>query len=364
MERRKKIRLAAAALCVAALCGGLASVSGMAGARRGPARQDMRVDGATRARVVAAIVDSVSRDYVYPDQAARMSARLQQQLARGDFDSMTSAIEFADALTESLRQVNHDRHLEVDYSEDAIPTPPAGHEDSPDDEAAFLAERQRFNFGFETVGRLPCDIGYIDLHEFGRPGQVESRIEAAMTLLSDTRALIVDLRRMHGGDPDTVMMFASYFYDRPTHLNDIWFRDENRLEERWTTASVPGRRYGESRPLYVLTSADTFSAGEDFAYALKNNGRALLVGETTGGGAHPGNRHRLGPHFLMNVPSGRAISPVTKTDWEGVGVVPDVPVPARKALEVAQVAALKRLLATESDPQWQVKIRRRIDDLD
>ena len=144
----------------------------------------------------------------------------------------------------------------------------------------------------------------------------------------------------------------------------IWFRDENRLDERWTTDTVTGIRYGQSRLVYLPTSEDTFSAGEDFAYALKNNGRAVLVGETTGGGAHPGNLRRLSAHFEMNVPTGRAISLVTQTDWEGVGVVPDVKVPARKALDVAQVALLRKLLPAETDPEWQRKICNRIRDLD
>ena len=319
MERKSKIRIAAAAAVgIAALGAGATAVFAMGG-HGGPPQPDMVIDQATRAQLVEAIADNVTRYYVYPEQAAKMAARLREQLQHGDFDRVTSADAFADKLSESLQRDNHDKHLEVDYSAEVIPVPPPGKEDSPDDEVAMLAEQKRFNFGFETVGRLPCDIGYLDLHEFGRPGQVKSRIEAAMTLLGDTRGLIIDLRRTHGGDTETVMNFASYFYDKPTHLNDIWSRDDGKLEERWTTASVDGMRYGESRPIYLLTSEETFSAGEDFAYALKNNGRAVLVGEVTGGGAHPGNRRRLGPHFIMNVPSGRSISPVTRTDWEGVG---------------------------------------------
>jgi hypothetical protein len=363
MQRKNRIRLAVAALGVLALGAG-AAVFATALAHRGPPQQDMVVDKATRAQVVEAVVDSITRDYVYPDQAAKMAARLRAQLAQGDFDRISSANAFADALTESLRQDNHDRHLEVGYSAEVVPVPPPGKEDSPDDDPAFLAEQKRLNFGFESVSRIKCDVGYIDLHEFGRPDQVKSRIEAAMTLVADTHGLIIDLRRMHGGDPDTVMNFASYFYDKPTHLNDIWFRAENKLDERWTTATVPGIRYGPSRPIYLLTSEDTFSAGEDFAYALKNNGRATLVGETTGGGAHPGSLRRLGPHFVMNVPSGRSISPVTGTDWEGTGVTPDVKTSAKKALDVAKLAILRKMRAVETEPEWQHKIDDCISELD
>jgi len=366
MERKRRIRIVAASVAVAAALGAaVAGVSGMAGGGHDePPQKDMVVDAAARAQVVDAVIDNITRFYVYPDKAALMSARLRAQMQHGEFDAITSADKLADVLTGSLRHDTHDRHLEVRYFADAIPVPKPGNEDSPDDAAAFLAEQQRFNFGFETVGRLKCDIGYIDLHEFGRPEQVRSRIEAAMTLLADTRGLIIDLRRMHGGDPDTVMMFASYLYDRRTHLNDIWYRGDDKLEERWTTDTVPGIRYGQSRPIYLLTSEDTFSAGEDFAYALKNNGRATLVGETTGGGAHPGNRRRLSVHFEMNVPDGRSINPVTKTDWEGVGVAPDVPVAAKKALDVAQLAILKKMLAVETAPEWQRKIRDRIGELE
>jgi len=364
MLARRKIRVAiAAGAGVASLMAAVVGVYAMSAAHR-DAPPDGVVDKAQRADVVAAVVDNLTRFYVYPDQAAKMSARLREQLQHGDFDAITSANQFADALTESLRRDTHDRHLEVGYSADVLPLPTPGVDESPAEAAAFLAERRRFNFGFETVGRLPCDIGYIDLHEFGRPGQVKSRIEAAMVLLADTRGLIIDLRRMHGGDPDTVMLFASYFYDQRTHLNDIWYREDGKLEERWTTDTVPGIKYGGARPVYVLTSADTFSAGEDFAYALKNNGRATLVGETTGGGAHPGNLRRLTAHFQMNVPSGRAINPVTRSDWEGVGVAPDVPVAAKKALDVAQVAILKKMLAVETTAEWQGKIRDRIGELD
>ena len=363
MQRKNRIRIAVAAIGVAALGGG-AAVFATALARRGPPQEDAAVDKATRTQVVEAVVDNITRYYVYPEQAAKMSARLRGQLAHGDFDRITSANAFADALTESLRRDSHDKHLEVGWSAEVVPAPPPGNEDSPEDAASFLAEQKRLNFGFESVGRIKCDIGYIDLHEFGRPEQVKSRIEAAMTLLADTHGLIIDLRRTHGGDPDTVLNFASYFYDKPTHLNDIWYREENKLDERWTTATVAGQRYGESRPVYLLTSEDTFSAGEDFAYALRNNGRATLVGETTGGGAHPGSLRRLGPHFLMNVPSGRSISPVTKTDWEGTGVAPDVKTSAKKALDVAKLAILRRMRAVETEPEWQRKIDDCISDLE
>lgn len=112
---------------------------------------------------------------------------------------------------------------------------------------------------------------------------------------------------------------------------------------------MPGLRFGQKKDLYILTSKDTFSAAEDFTYALKNLKRATVVGATTGGGANPGDDKRLLPNFSVFMPLGRSVSPVTQANWEGVGVTPDVVVCAEEALRTAQVAILKKMAATESD---------------
>jgi C-terminal processing protease CtpA/Prc len=126
---------------------------------------------------------------------------------------------------------------------------------------------------------------------------------------------------------------------------------------------VPGTKYGEARKVMLLTSADTFSGCEDFAYALKYSGRATLVGAVTGGGAHAGNPHRLGAHFMMFVPSGRPINPVTHTDWENVGVEPDVRTSEKSALDVAQTMLLKQLIARETDADWKARLQARLAEL-
>lgn len=185
-----------------------------------------------------------------------------------------------------------------------------------------------------------------------------------MRLLADTAALIIDLRDCGGGDLETVMLVASFLFDESTHLNDVHWRDENRLETRWTTATVEGERYGGRKKIYMLISGETASGCEDFAYALKNAGRATLIGEMTAGAAHAGSPKRLTEHFMMFVPTGRPVSPVTHTNWEGVGVTPDVKTPAAKALKVAQVAALKDLIAAEANAVWREKLGRTLRDLE
>lgn len=328
-----------------------------------PPQKDIAIDAAARRQVIGAVIANLDKAYVFPDKAAAMDARLRTSLQRGEFDSVTSADQFAQRLTATLREESHDGHLEVRYFEHALPPDAPDQEPSPREKAEEMTEQRRMNYGMSSVSRLKGNLGYMDIHQFGRLPGAGDRIEAAMNLLAETSALIVDLRHCGGGDPDTVMNFASYLYDRPTHLNDIYWRAENRTQRRWTQAQVAGHRYGQARKVYLLTSADTFSGCEDLAYALKNNHRATLVGENTGGGAHAGDPHRLSDHFMMFVPAGRPINPITHTDWEGVGVAPDVSVPAAKALDVAQVAALRAVMATESDPEWKAKLQERVDEL-
>jgi hypothetical protein len=364
MDPSKKSRRLRIALTLGG-CGALAlACVHMLHAQAGPDQPDMTIDAATREAVVDAAVANLDRAYVFPAMAAQLHRQLEARVANGDFNRITSAAQFADALTDALREVSHDRHLEVRYMAEAVPERPANAGPSPQEQAQERIEQVRFNYGVSSVGRLQGNLGYIDLHQFGRPDGAAPRIAAAMSLLRDTQALVVDLRHCGGGDPDTVMKFASYLFDRPTHLNDIYWRDQNRTEVRWTQPVTNGLAYGEKRAVYLLTSPDTFSGCEDLAYALKNAHRATLVGQTTGGGAHAGDPHRLTAHFMMFVPSGRPINPVTHTDWEGTGVTPDVATSSGKALERAQILALKDLAAREADPDWKAKLQERIGELE
>jgi CubicO group peptidase (beta-lactamase class C family) len=198
------------------------------------------------------------------------------------------------------------------------------------------------NFGFEKIERLGGNVGYLDLRAFESPDSAAETAAAAMAFLANTDALIFDLRQNGGGDPAMVAFLCSYLFDQRTHLNDLYSRPDNRTEEFWTRDDVPGKRYGD-KPVFVLTSSRTFSGAEEFSYNLKSLKRATIVGETTGGGAHPVNPRRLGKDFLITVPFARAINPITKTNWEGTGVKPDVDVPAAQALKVAHLLAIRAI---------------------
>jgi len=204
------------------------------------------------------------------------------------------------------------------------------------------------NHGFAKVERLPGNIGYLEFLNFMDEELGADTVAAAMNFINGTDALIIDMRRNGGGNPAMVALVCSYLFgNEPVHLNDLYWREGNRTEEFWTKKDVAGKRY-LNKDVYVLTSKRTFSGAEEFTYNLKNLKRATIVGETTGGGAHPGGGFRINEHFGMFVPTGRAISPITKTNWEGTGVTPDISVPADQALHVARIMALKKTLTTVS----------------
>jgi retinol-binding protein 3 len=324
---------------------------------------DLPIAAAARAAVVEQLAHELDTRYVDAARGAARARILRARLHAHAYDAIASSAALADRLNADLESVSHDKHLHVDYSPDVFPLAIADARPDPEQAAFELAQMKRVNYGFDDVQRLPFNIGYFKLDLLMPGADTEARLAAAMTLLQDTHALIVDLRENHGGDPATVALLCSYLFDQRTHLNDIWHRAGARTDEAWTSGQVAGPRYGAQREIVVLTSHETFSAGEDLAYALKTLHRATLVGEATGGGAHPGDMHRLGDHFAAFIPDSRSISPITHADWEGVGVAPDVPVAADKALVEARKHLMRSFAAAEKNPRAKAHLQDEIERL-
>lgn len=322
------------------------------------------VDAALRRAVVESTIREMNALYVFPDAAKQVEAALRAQLKAGTFEGAATAGAFAERLTESLQAVTRDKHIRVRHSPTPLEDRQADRAPTASEREAYLKSEQARNFGVEKVERLPGNIGYIDLRGFAPAEWAGDAIAAAMNLVAHSRALIVDLRRNGGGDPATVALMTSYLFAERTHLNDMFWRENNRVEQFWTQDWVPGKRFDPKKPVYVLTSKRTFSGGEEFSYNLKNLKRATLVGETTGGGAHPGDIVKVATHFHVFIPTGRAINPISKTNWEGTGVEPDVKVPADDALRTAQLLALPAIVAAADDPAIRTSLQARIAELE
>jgi hypothetical protein len=277
-----------------------------------------------RAILIDSIASVLNARYVFPDVAARMDVDLHARAKRGEFAAPTDATSFAQLLTTDLQAISHDRHLRVRVGGPGKPAGPANRSDGP-------------SGVFGRTERLPGDIAYVDIVSFGFPAEsVREDASRIMSDVADAKALILDLRSNGGGDPFTVALVASYLFgDKPVHINSLYFRPANRTDDFYTDPNVDGQKFGPDKPVFVLTSARTFSGAEEFAYDLQTQKRATIVGETTGGGANPGGPVRLPYDLTVFVPTGRAINPITKTNWEGVGVKPDVQAAADDALDVA-----------------------------
>ncbi len=292
---------------------------------------DIRIDALTRARVVIRLAALLDSFYVSPNVGKRMSDSLQTRLKHGFFDRYANGASLAIRLRADLDEIAHDKHLQVLYT--LLVRGPA-----PQPETESQQQRESgANCPTWTTERLDGDVGYLRFDRFVDPAVSGSTIVTAMTALAGTRALIIDLREnAGGGTAGSVPLLESYLFDRRTHLSDVWFRVTGETRERWTKDSVTGARFGGEKPVYVLTSAHTLSAAEELAYDLQALKRASIVGETTSGQAHATFEARIDNHFAILMPTGKTTSPVTGRDWEGVGVVPDVRVPASEALTTAQ----------------------------
>lgn len=302
------------------------------------------------------IIDSISAElnkvYVFPETAKKMEAHLRKNFKKGNYKAQTNLAEFCRQLTTDMREISKDKHLWV------APAPPPEGQDKIDPDEEFkqrLAAAKKDNFGFKKLEILPGNIGYVDFRNFADARYAGGTAVAAMNFLCYADAVIFDLRQNGGGSPSMIQLLTSYLFDESQHLNNFYIRQTDTTHQFWTQSWVPGPKLAEV-PVYVLTSGYTFSGAEEFTYNMKNMKRGTIIGETTGGGAHPVDRkvfNDLG--IRLSMPFGRAVNPISKTNWEGTGVEPDIKVPADKALVTAQFEIMKKFISTANDETARAK---------
>lgn len=308
---------------------------------------DNTLDAKSRAAAISEIAAVIERVYVFPDKAKSMAELLRKNAADGKYDQITDVGELAGRVMSDLRTITQDPHLNI--------VPQAG---APEAGGAFDPHRAaRDNYGFERIERLPGNVGYVKFNLFHPGEDARETAAAAMNFVANCDAVIFDLRTNGGGDPEMIAFLSGYLFDKKVHLNSFYNRVEDRTSDIYSAEEVPGRKIGEDVPVFVLTSRTTFSGAEEFAYNLKNLKRGTIVGARTGGGAHPVSPQPAGDRFTVMVPFARAINPITKTNWEGTGVQPDIEVAASDALVVAQREAIRRLAADTKDPIRLAELR-------
>ena len=299
-------------------------------------------------------VNSISKllfdNYIFPDVSVQMEKYIKSRLKDKEYDSFNEPQKFAEELTKDLQAISKDKHIRVEFNPEQIKKMKENNKEeenrmSPE----FLQQLKSENYYFKKVERLSGNIGYIDLRNFGPGELIKDKTASVMGFVEDCDAIIFDMRYNGGGEPSGIQIISSYLFgEQPVHLNDLYFRPKDTTEEFWTLSEIKGKRMPDV-PVYILTSSFTFSGAEEFTYNLKNLKRATVIGETTGGGAHPGDINIADNNFVVFVPVGRAINPITKTNWEGTGVTPDIEIISTKALTKAHVIALENLRDKESD---------------
>jgi len=300
-----------------------------------------KIDAATRTRVIDGAIAQLNEFYVFPETARKMADAVKAKQKKGEYDSIIDGDAFAKMLTDNFQEVSYDKHLRVNFSPAPMPERPDGPPNA-EERARHRKDMERMNCGFDKVEILSGNVGYLKFNFFAAPEICGPTAVAAMNFVANVDAIIFDLRENGGGDPKMIAFISTYLFSEPTHLNDLWERKGDSTHQYWTVPYVPGKRL-DGKPAYVLTSKQTFSGAEEFSYNLKNLKRATIIGETSGGGAHPVSGHRIDAHFMIGVPFARAINPISKANWEGTGVEPDVKVPATDALATAQKLAAEKL---------------------
>ncbi|MFT3880771.1 MAG: S41 family peptidase [Gemmatales bacterium] len=319
--------------------------------------ESVKITAEERGEAISAVAKAFDSHYVFPEVAVKVKATLEAEKNKGRYANIRTGPELARVLSVHLQEITKDRHIRVNYSSKKLPGPRPDMLPDPDTGLSVEEKYERMlemtridNAGYVKVERLPGNIGYIRQDGFVHPHANREPLEAAMAFVKNTDALILDLRYNIGGPSWTVRDVCSCFFadDKPVLLSTIKATRMGLTEEFWTDKEVPGPRYLD-KPVFVLTSAYTSSGAEECAYNFQAQKRATIVGKTTADGPNPTSNVPAADHYLISIPTGQVINPVTKTNWIGVGVKPDLAVDADKALDTACDLAVKVLLDSKDE---------------
>lgn len=337
---------------------------------RGEVAEEIKIDSKTRAAIIADIGKLLVEKYVFLDVAERMKDHLSAKLKKGDYDSIDDPIRLANVLREDLYEISKDSHFFIEFNPgwaELIRAQQSESEEGAEKACRKLGEDdRRANFGFKRLEHLKGNIGYLDLRFFSNAEYAGETAVAAMNFLANANAVIIDVRNNPGGHPNMVQLLCSYFVkgtrEGRTHLNTFERRFDDSIEQFWTIPYLPGQRM-YNMDVYILTSMLTGSGAEEFVYNMKNLERATIIGETTGGAAHHVEDVVIGDLFVMHLPSGRPINPISGTNWEKTGVEPHVAVGSDKAFDTAYLMALEKLQGEIEDEDQLFQIRWAMDGL-
>lgn len=301
--------------------------------------------------IISSIKTNLEESYIDLDLSKKIIIELDKNLKSNKYKKITSPDEFSKIITEDLQSISNDLHLKVQFEPKRI----AQEKHFVSEEMQLEMEKKKalqmaeINYGFTEVKILDGNIGYLNLRLFADVKYAEQTATATMNFLSNTNAIIIDLRSNGGGVPSMIQLLSSYFFDEiPVLLSDFYERKTDTKTQLYSLVNVNGKR-SSNKPIYILTSKQTFSAAEAFAYTLKHLNKAIVVGEITKGGANRTKRINLNDEFTISVPYIQSIHPITKTNWEGKGVQPNIETNEKEAFVYAYIDAINKTAIKNKD---------------
>jgi C-terminal processing protease CtpA/Prc len=298
-----------------------------------------------RNKQILEIADKINKYYIFEDVANQLSKKLKSEIELKTFNDFTDA-EFAKALSTYLTTNGNDLHFNVLYR------PAKEEEKKAVNEKEMLKKydfiNKQWNYGFEKVTRLDGNIGYIEYTGFPEGNKsAEHILDATMSFVSNTNALIIDLRNNQGGDGKMVELFLSYFFDKKIKLSEGYTRYNNKTTSSYTMQNVKGKKY-LNKPVYILVNNKTISAAEALAYNLQQNKIATIIGDKTYGAANPVKVFFIGNKYHLFIPISIEKNSITNTNWEHKGIDADVKISSEKAFIRTQIIALENLLKSKT----------------
>lgn len=313
-------------------------------------QKSITIDSKIQKRTIDTMSKRLVKIYLDEKVGRAMADKIQQQYKLGAYRNLMLAEAFAAKVTEDLFSISHDRHIGIKYGPGNITDPTST--DNPNDLKSYetmLPFAKTINFGFDKVEILDGNVAYINFAISFHPYYANPVLEAAMQFVANSNALIIDFRRNGGGHPGPGNLLLSYLFKDSVLLSRTWWRYNNKTIENYTEPSMA--KYFYNKPVYILLQHKNLSAPEAIGYILQSLNRGKVVGEATAGAANPGMDIRLNEYFTIFIPNGHVEVASTGTNWEGKGIIPDVPASKANALKVAHQLAIKEMIEKEKDVQ-------------
>ncbi len=292
--------------------------------------------------VITKISKLIQEKYVYPKLATESAEYIKTKFSSGGYSNFNDLGKFIVSLENDLHTISNDKQIRirlVNHNAKSLNL------DDPEKLQILQRRKEKINnYGFKKVEILDGNVGYLSFNHFSGHDSATDTAAAIMKFLSNTDALIIDLRNNVGGSSEMLQFLSSYFFNGKTLLSQTSDRGSNVQKEFWTLKYSPEENMN-NRPVFILISSKTYSAAEAFSYYFKVYGRATLVGEASAGFANGGMNFRVNRNLEIYIPTKLVVSPVTKTNWSRIGVIPHINIPEEEAFDKSLVLA--RLAAEE-----------------